>query len=147
MSSDDPNSSRTNPSADPAKADLRYKGFVRRVQDSAGADAAPEDPVAADAALKAALVADLDALAGRGAGHKLRDALGRVCDVGVAKQHVIRVERFRLSHAFGHRPRLSGPARGGPPAEWNAGVLAAGCADVRPAEECRLPACATKFCA
>ena len=72
MSSDDPNSSRTNPSADPAKADLRYKGFVRRVQDSAGADAAPEDPVAADAALKAALVADLDALAGRGAGHKLR---------------------------------------------------------------------------
>jgi hypothetical protein len=35
MSSDDPNSSQTKPSADPSKADLRYQGFVRRVEDSA----------------------------------------------------------------------------------------------------------------
>ena len=72
MSSDDPNSRDTKPPASPAKADLRYKGYVRRVEDSAGADAGPEGPVAADAALKAALVADLDAPAGRGSGHRLR---------------------------------------------------------------------------
>jgi penicillin amidase len=72
MIRDDPNSSQSNPSADPSKADLRYQGYVRRVEDSAGADAEPEDPAAADAALKAALVADLDAPAGRGAGHGLR---------------------------------------------------------------------------
>jgi len=54
MSSDDPNSSQTKPSADPSKADLRYQGFVRRVEDSAGADAEPEGPAEEDDALEAA---------------------------------------------------------------------------------------------
>ncbi len=97
MSSDDPNPAR-NPSADPTKADLRYKGFVRRVQDSAGADAAPEDPVAADAALKAALVADLDALAGRGAGHKLRV----FCLLLVARRRARRVRVLRRAPLHPH---------------------------------------------
>ena len=72
MIRDDPNSSQSNPSANPSKAELRYKGYVRRAEDSAGADAEPEGPAAADAALRAALVADLEAPAGRGAGHRLR---------------------------------------------------------------------------
>ena len=72
MIRDDPNSSQSNPSANPSKAELRYQGYVRRVEDSAGADAEPEGPAAADDALKAALVAALDAPAGRGAGRKLR---------------------------------------------------------------------------
>jgi penicillin amidase len=72
MIRDDPNSSQSNPSANPSKAELRYKGYVRRVEDSAAADAGPEDPAAADAALKAALVADLEAPTRRGVGHKRR---------------------------------------------------------------------------
>jgi penicillin amidase len=72
MIRDDPNSSQSSPSANPSKAELRYQGYVRRVEDSAAADAEPEGPVAADAALKAALVADLEAPARHGAGHKLR---------------------------------------------------------------------------
>jgi penicillin amidase len=51
MSSDDPNSSQTTPSANPSKADLRYRGFVRRAEGSTGADAAPDAPAAPDAVL------------------------------------------------------------------------------------------------
>jgi len=82
MSSDDPNASDTKPSASPSKPDLRYAGYVRRVEGRTGADAKPEelaaadaepeDPPAPDAALKAALVAALDAPARRGSGHRLR---------------------------------------------------------------------------
>jgi penicillin amidase len=72
MSSDHPNSSDTKPSASPAKADLRYKGYVRQVDGSAGPDAEPEAPAATDAAIKAALIDALDVPAGRAAGHRLR---------------------------------------------------------------------------
>ena len=72
MIRDDLNSSQSNPSANPSKVELRYKGYVRRAEDSAAADAGPEDPAAAHAALKAALVADLEGPARRGTGRKLR---------------------------------------------------------------------------
>ena len=51
MSSDDPNSSQTTPSANPSKAELRYRGFVRQVEGSSAADPAPDRPAAPAAAL------------------------------------------------------------------------------------------------
>jgi penicillin amidase len=42
MSSDDPNSSGTNSSADPNKADLRYQNYVRKVERTTEADSRPE---------------------------------------------------------------------------------------------------------
>jgi penicillin amidase len=51
MSSDDPNSTQSNPSANPSKPELRYRGFVRQVEGSGAADPAPDRPVPPDAVL------------------------------------------------------------------------------------------------
>jgi penicillin amidase len=83
MSRDDPNSSDDNSSEQSSKADLRYEGYVRRVEGRTKADAEREDPATTDAGANAeqddlaaaddsALEAAPDGLTRRGAGQRLR---------------------------------------------------------------------------
>jgi penicillin amidase len=71
MSRDDPNSTQSNPSANPSKAELRYKGYVRKVEDSTEADAKPKDLAAADSIANPAPESNPDAPTRRAAGHRL----------------------------------------------------------------------------